>query len=183
MCPVVAVFDAAGLGLIGIGNCGKSTPDSPLASRLFESRIQRVLVRSIFHCRFLRSGADLGAGEERVSMATQSKFHDAHPSQGQTAAMPFQLREFGRQGAAAEVALETADHREVELGIELGHTAIDDDQLTALDAGSVVTLDELVDDPVDIFVSGRRIAQGQLLSLDNKFCVRVTKVVNSNEAA
>jgi flagellar motor switch protein FliN len=115
-------------------------------------------------------------------MAMQSNVHDAHRSQAQAGLMPFHLREFGRQTGAAEPGPETAAEQ-VDLDIELGHTSFDDDQLTALDVGSVVTLEELVDDPVDIFVSGRRIAQGQLLSLDNKFCIRVTKIVGSDEAA
>ena len=46
-----------------------------------------------------------------------------------------------------------------------------------LEDGSVVPLEGAVDEPVDIFVGGRWIARGEILVLDDKFCVRVSQLV------
>ncbi|HVX60109.1 MAG TPA: FliM/FliN family flagellar motor switch protein [Pirellulales bacterium] len=43
--------------------------------------------------------------------------------------------------------------------------------------GSVVPLDKLAGDPVDIFVNGRLIAKGEVLVLNDNFCVRVAELI------
>jgi flagellar motor switch protein FliN/FliY len=43
--------------------------------------------------------------------------------------------------------------------------------------GSVVTLDKLAGDPVDIYVNGRMIARGEVLVLNDNFCVRVAELI------
>ena len=46
--------------------------------------------------------------------------------------------------------------------------------------GSVVTLDKLAGDPVDLFVNGRLVARGEILVLNDNFCVRVAELVGSD---
>ena len=43
--------------------------------------------------------------------------------------------------------------------------------------GSVVPLDKLAGDPVDIYVNGRLIARGEVLVLNDNFCVRVAELI------
>lgn len=43
--------------------------------------------------------------------------------------------------------------------------------------GSVVPLDKLAGDPVDIFVNGRMVARGKVLVLNDNFCVRVAEIL------
>jgi flagellar motor switch protein FliN len=50
-------------------------------------------------------------------------------------------------------------------------------EVLKLSKGSVVTLDKLAGDPVDIFVNGRLIARGEVLILNENFCVRVAELV------
>ncbi len=49
--------------------------------------------------------------------------------------------------------------------------------------GSVVSLDKLAGDPVDIYVNGRLIARGEVLVLNDNFCVRVAELLAGEEAA
>ncbi len=46
--------------------------------------------------------------------------------------------------------------------------------------GSVITLDKLAGDPVDIFVNGRMVARGEVLVLNDNFCVRVAQLLGSD---
>ena len=51
------------------------------------------------------------------------------------------------------------------------------EEVLKLSKGSVVTLDKLAGDPVDIFVNGRLIARGEVLILNENFCVRVAELM------
>lgn len=62
-----------------------------------------------------------------------------------------------------------------ELQIELGRAELSRGEAEALREGSVLALDKLAGDPVDLVVDGRLIARGEVLVLDEKFCVRVTE--------
>jgi flagellar motor switch protein FliN/FliY len=47
-----------------------------------------------------------------------------------------------------------------------------------LNEGAVVELDKLAGDPVDVFVNDRRVARGEVLVLNDMFCVRINEVVD-----
>ena len=63
--------------------------------------------------------------------------------------------------------------------IEIGRTTLTVDELLKLGVGSVIELERTVEEPVDIFVSDRRIAQGQVVVVGEHFAVRVTRVLNA----
>jgi flagellar motor switch protein FliN/FliY len=46
-----------------------------------------------------------------------------------------------------------------------------------LSEGAVVELDKLAGDPVDIFVNNRHVARGEVLVLNDSFCVRVSEIL------
>lgn len=52
-----------------------------------------------------------------------------------------------------------------------------------LRSGAVVPLDKLAGDPVDLFVNGRMIARGEVLVLNDNFCVRVTELIVGDSAS
>ncbi|MEQ8791420.1 MAG: flagellar motor switch protein FliN [Pirellulaceae bacterium] len=96
---------------------------------------------------------------------------------------PFQLKDFGGTPASSDKAtLELL--REVELGlkIELGRTHMYLEDVLKLRKGSVVPLDKLAGDPVDIYVNGRLIAQGEVLVLNDNFCVRVAELISGDDS-
>ncbi|MCC7084607.1 MAG: FliM/FliN family flagellar motor switch protein [Pirellulales bacterium] len=60
--------------------------------------------------------------------------------------------------------------------VVLGRCSIPLGEAQRLSAGQVMTLDEPTDSPVEIYAAGRLVARGELLTLDGRFCVRVTEV-------
>ncbi|MEX0675757.1 MAG: FliM/FliN family flagellar motor switch protein [Pirellulales bacterium] len=70
----------------------------------------------------------------------------------------------------------------VDLRIELGRAKVPRDEAAKFGRGSVVSLQTLVDEPVDIVAGGRLIAKGEVLVLDGSFCIRVTKLIAGKEA-
>jgi flagellar motor switch protein FliN/FliY len=63
--------------------------------------------------------------------------------------------------------------------IEIGRTSMTVQEVLDLAAGSVIELEKLVGEPVDIFVSDRRLAQGEIVVVGDHFGVRVTRVLPS----
>jgi flagellar motor switch protein FliN len=68
--------------------------------------------------------------------------------------------------------------------IELGRTRMYVDDVLKLGEGSVIELDKLAGDPVDVFVNDRHVARGEVLVLNDNFCIRVNEILaDSDEAA
>lgn len=61
--------------------------------------------------------------------------------------------------------------------IELGRTRMFVEDVLRLSSGAVVELDKLAGDPVDIFVNDRRVARGEVLVVNDNFCVRVSEII------
>jgi flagellar motor switch protein FliN/FliY len=66
----------------------------------------------------------------------------------------------------------------MELSVEIGRTQITVGETLALRAGSVVTLDRLAGEPVDLLVNGTQIARGEVVVVDEQFGMRVTQIVD-----
>lgn len=64
--------------------------------------------------------------------------------------------------------------------VELGRTRMKLSQILELQHGSVVELDRLAGDPVDIFVNDRMVAHGEVVVVDDKFGVRITDMISPN---
>jgi flagellar motor switch protein FliN len=63
--------------------------------------------------------------------------------------------------------------------IELGRTRMFLEDVLKLTEGSVVELDKLAGDPVDVYVNDRHVATGEVLILNDNFCVRVNEIISS----
>jgi flagellar motor switch protein FliN/FliY len=84
------------------------------------------------------------------------------------------------QRAMADAQVSSIDLlRDVELNvkIELGRSKMLVEEVLRLAEGSVVELDKLAGDPVDVFVNERLVARGEVLVLNDSFCVRVNEIV------
>lgn len=92
---------------------------------------------------------------------------------------PFALESFDKtqRPAKSRQPLEMLQDVELDLRIELGRTEMLIEEVVELKEGSVVTLDKLAGDPVDILVNGRLIARGEVLVLNDNFCVRVGEIL------
>ncbi len=66
----------------------------------------------------------------------------------------------------------------VELAVEIGRTRMTIGETLGLGPGSIVTLDRLAGEPVDLLVNGKPIARGEVVVIDEEFGLRVTEVVS-----
>lgn len=90
----------------------------------------------------------------------------------------YRLEEFSPASSSTEAAtLDLVRDVELDLKIELGRTNMYLEDVLKLRRGSVVPLDKLAGDPVDIYVNGRLIARGEVLVLNDNFCVRVAELI------
>ena len=64
--------------------------------------------------------------------------------------------------------------------IELGRTKMLVEDVLKLTDGAVVELDKLAGDPVDIYVNDRHVARGEVLILNDNFCVRVSEILEAS---
>ena len=91
------------------------------------------------------------------------------------------------QGAVAQNAggskvsaenLRVLENIEVQMTVEVGNTEIRIRDLLRLNEGSVVELDRLAGDPLDILVNGTMIAKGEVVMVGERFGVRFTEIVD-----
>lgn len=95
---------------------------------------------------------------------------------------PFEFTEFSGAPPSPEAAtLDLLKDVELEVQIELGRTRMALEDILRLRKGAVVTLDKLAGDPVDIYVNGRLVARGEVLVLNDNFCIRVAELVAGKE--
>ena len=93
----------------------------------------------------------------------------------------------GQQDAASPAAggskvsaenLRVLENIEVQMTVEVGSTEIRIRDLLRLNEGSVVELDRLAGDPLDILVNGTMIAKGEIVMVGERFGVRFTEIVD-----
>jgi len=110
----------------------------------------------------------------------QASFDDAKtlPDAAAPAGDPFNLPNF--QQVIQDAQMSSVDLlRDVELTvkIELGRSRMLVEDVLKLAEGSVVELDKLAGDPVDVFANERLVAKGEVLVLNDNFCVRVNEII------
>ena len=66
----------------------------------------------------------------------------------------------------------------VELAIEIGRTRMTIGEALGLGPGSIVTVDRLAGEPVDLLVNGKPIARGEVVAIDEEFGLRITEIVS-----
>jgi len=101
----------------------------------------------------------------------------AAPSEVTT--QPIDLPEFPAAGLsdAAANGIELLGDVELHVTVELGRTQMLVEDVLRLAEGSVVELDKLAGDPVDVYVNNRLIARGEVLVLNDNFCIRISEIV------
>ncbi|MDX9910864.1 MAG: flagellar motor switch protein FliN [Phycisphaerales bacterium] len=87
-------------------------------------------------------------------------------------------------GGAGGESIDLLSDVALDVMIELGRTRMLIEDVLRLGDGAVVELDKVAGDPVDIYVNERRVARGEVLVLNDNFCVRISEILdNSLEAA
>ncbi|MDR1888300.1 MAG: flagellar motor switch protein FliN [Zoogloeaceae bacterium] len=91
---------------------------------------------------------------------------------------------FSAPGAAPDSIMNELDlilDIPVQLTVELGRTKITIKNLLQLAHGSVVELDALAGEPMDVLVNGTLIAQGEVVVVNDKFGIRLTDIITPSE--
>ena len=113
----------------------------------------------------------------------QASFDDpssltGNPEAAAADAGTFQLPNFQQVMQDAQVSsIDLLKDVELNVKIELGRSRMLVEDVLKLGDGSVVELDKLAGDPVDVFVNDRLVARGEVLVLNDNFCVRVNEIV------
>ncbi len=85
--------------------------------------------------------------------------------------------------AADSSELERLGQVTLELTVEVGRTRMTLGDALALGPGSVITLDRLAGQPVDLLVNGKPVARGEVVVIDDVFGLRVTQICPSGAVA
>ncbi len=85
---------------------------------------------------------------------------------------PFQSGESGL-GRVRDIPLEVT--------VELGRTRLLIRDIMDLSAGSIIELDKIAGEPVDLFANGMLVARGEVIVIDDNFGVRVTEIITAQE--
>jgi flagellar motor switch protein FliN/FliY len=102
------------------------------------------------------------------------------PSPAPTAVHPVQFMPLAPELPSADPAhgIELLMDVALEVTVELGRSHMSIGEILALRTGSVIELDKLAGEPVDVSVNGTLIARGEVVVVDEKFGVRITEVVS-----
>ena len=84
-------------------------------------------------------------------------------------------------GGRQEVNLDAIVDIPVTLSVEIGQTAISIRNLLQLNQGSVVELDRLAGEPLDVLVNGTLVAHGEVVVVNDKFGIRLTDVISARD--
>lgn len=84
-------------------------------------------------------------------------------------------------GGAGQLNLDLIMDVRLALTLEVGHTRISVRNLLALTQGSVVELDKLAGEPLDVLVNGTLVAHGEVVVVNDKFGIRLLDVVSAEK--
>jgi flagellar motor switch protein FliN/FliY len=130
------------------------------------------------------AGADAAADDWAAAMAEQAAVEAGQP---QGAAMdnvqpaPLEDLKPGAVRNEAPANLEAILDIPVTLSVQIGATKISIRNLLQLNQGSVVELDRLAGEPLDVLVNGTLVAHGEVVVVNEKFGIRLTDVVSAQE--
>lgn len=97
------------------------------------------------------------------------------------AARPHTFPALDAAAGGAAVGLEVLLDVGLEVSVELGRTQRQVREVLALVPGSLLELDRLAGDPIDVLVNGRRIARAEVVVVDERFAIRITDILSPEE--
>ena len=122
------------------------------------------------------------ADDWAAAMADQGDVEASEGKQDEAPAAEFEDLEDTSGGPAAEEAnLDVILDIPVTISMEIGRTHISIRNLLQLNQGSVVELDRLAGEPMDVLVNGTLVAHGEVVVVNEKFGIRLTDVISPAE--
>jgi len=102
--------------------------------------------------------------------AGQGRFVDVHPMQFQSFDAPSPIGETSGIDLVYNIPLQVT--------VELGKTKKEISEILEFSTGTIIVLDKIAGDPVEIVVNGKLIARGEVVVIDENYGVRITDIVN-----
>jgi flagellar motor switch protein FliN/FliY len=116
-------------------------------------------------------------GTEAVMPDPSSNSADTASGSSAPAAAVFPNLSRSQVSPQHQAAIDMLRDVNLQVRIELGRTRMLVEDVLRLSPDSIVELDKAAGDPVDIYVNGRHIARGEVLVLNEAFCVRVSEII------
>ena len=113
-----------------------------------------------------------------VGFAFAGKGGGLAPAAGGLGGEPFRLERF-EEGELDEAGkLDQLMDVSLDVKVVLGKTTMAIEDIIRIKSGSVVELDKLAGDPLDVLVNSRIVARGEVLVLNDNFCIRITEILS-----
>lgn len=118
---------------------------------------------------------------DQIPDAMADMIANAEPSPSDQSAEPhFEELPSGMEPGGDPAALSLLYDLSLPVAIELGRTRMSVQEILAIGRGSVIQLERLAGEPIDIFVGDRRFAEGEVVVVGEQFGVRVTRILSPN---
>ena len=127
------------------------------------------------------SGGDMDDWASALAEQTAASAPAPQQASAPAGAQVFQPLHNTAAGAAGSVDIERILDVPVQLMAEIGRTRITIKNLLQLSQGSVVELDGLAGQPLDVLINGYLIAQGEVVVVNEKYGIRLTDIVTPSE--
>lgn len=123
------------------------------------------------------------ANDNQEDMADDWAAAMAEQAAEDSMANPVAFEELKNEGSKAAInpELEVILDIPVSISMEVGRTSITIRNLLQLNQGSVIELDRLAGEPLDVLVNGTLIAHGEVVVVNEKFGIRMTDVISPAE--
>lgn len=112
---------------------------------------------------------------------TDSDSGDSPEPSTDVAAAGFDNLEDNSLGNSDDINMDVILDIPVKLSMEIGRTSVNIRSLLQLNQGSVIELDRMAGEPLDVLVNGTLIAHGEVVVVNEKFGIRLTDVVSPAE--
>lgn len=125
-----------------------------------------------------QTNADEALAEEWAAALEEQETVDGAGSTTAKAAQFQQLKPESHGLGSGDVKIDAILDVPVTIAMEIGRARINIRNLLQLNQGSVVELDRLAGEPMDVLVNGTLIAQGEVVVVNEKFGIRLTDIVS-----
>ncbi len=119
--------------------------------------------------------------EKKNPETEEDPWEEAMNEQADSAAAGFENLNDDAVESDEEINLDVILDVPVDISMEIGRTKISIRNLLKLNQGSVIELDRLAGEPMDVLVNGTLIAHGEVVVVNDKFGIRLTDVISPVE--
>ncbi len=119
--------------------------------------------------------AEAGGGDSQEDLAAQWEAQSAQSESTQSAPS------FGEYQKSENSKLNLLMDIPLEVTVEIGSTELPIEEILKLNPNSVIELDKLISEPVDLKVNGKLIAKGELYTVKNNFGIKITNIITPED--